>query len=152
VPRYKVRSRGRNPIDDINAELRFCLMYGCPGDDFGRGELSWDEPEPWAEVWEQFGDEVTEEFIAFHPGRRPWPWWVFTHGKERPIVHPLPPESEAAARRHSTFFGHLHSSILHGHGTPPGVLWSWQEGESEYLSRHGLLGPGELEATLASHR
>jgi hypothetical protein len=105
-----------------------------------------DDLDPWAEAWRYHGERLLADWIEKYPGSRPWPWWVFEHGQERPIVNPMPAESEASVRRDYTYFGIVHSSILHGHGAAPGQMVPWQEPEVDYLARMGLLTPGEREA------
>ncbi|MFI5461692.1 MAG: hypothetical protein ACHRXM_40420 [Isosphaerales bacterium] len=73
---------------------------------------------------------------------------MFTYKKERPIVHPIPAETERHIRREYTYFGRLGlpSNIYHGHGAPPGELVPWLEESADYLDRLGLLLPAEREA------
>ena len=37
-------------------------------------------------VWERVRDEFLPQYIAKHPGERPFCWWRFAHGTERPII------------------------------------------------------------------
>jgi hypothetical protein len=93
-------------------------------------------------AWEVHGADLVAEFIANRPGHRPFGWWVFVHKLERPIVnhHVRDAAIEQSSRR--ACFGFLHSDI----GVPKGdMLLPWQEPEPDYLSRKGLLEPGEFE-------
>ncbi len=140
--RYRTRQR-RDDLAHLDAFGEFALTHGrdmLGGSGFGDGV------DQLAEAWELHGERIAAEWVAEHPGSRPWGWWVFTHRKERPIVHPMPAEVEAAARRHHTRFGFLHAGIRHGHGAPPGELWPWQEDETAYLERRGLLTAAEKAA------
>ena len=97
-------------------------------------------------VWNRSKDELLPEWIAEKPGTRPLPWWLFDHGNERPVINPMQPESEAAARREHTYAGFLHTSILHGYGARKGEMHPFQEPEEDYLERLGLLSYAEREA------
>jgi hypothetical protein len=149
--RYVGRRRVGADFAVLTPWQRWALTSACPV----RGALlsGWpaDDPEIWREAWEAHGPDLLEEYIAKSPGRRPWPWWVFTHGQERPIVNPVPPAVEAQFRADNVIFGYLHSSIEHGHGANGRGLVPWQEHQTDYLERHGLLTVAELEALEADN-
>lgn len=91
------------------------------------------------EAWEACRDELLPKCIAEKPGHRPFAWWLFDHGKERP-TNPKWPNSETMkniGRQH----GFLHTSILMGWKE---TRITFQESEPEYLRRHGLLTEAEL--------
>jgi hypothetical protein len=105
-----------------------------------------DDPESWGEIWSELREELLPEWIAEHPGTRPLAWWVFEHQNERPVLHPMRPDAEATVRKEQTYLGILHTQIAHGYGAPDGELWPFQEGETDYLDRMGLLEMAEREA------
>lgn len=86
-------------------------------------------------AWELHRDRLLPEFIHKHPGRRPFAWWLFDHGEERPIVVDWPEWTDGAVveRMRRETFGFLHTEIL-GRGGE-----TFQEQERAYLSRVGLL-------------
>ncbi len=100
-----------------------------------------------ADWWAQNGERITEEWIARHPGSRPWPWWCWDHGKERPVINPdHDPACDFAVRRDS-FFGFVHSGVFSVQRGADGKLSHspWQEPEADYLDRRGLLTETERE-------
>jgi hypothetical protein len=137
---------------ELTGGQRFALTIGNPrmgGPQFS--DWSAADPAPWKAAWKYHGVEILAEYIAAHPGRRPWPWWVWDHGQERPIVNPMGAEQELQAREQYTIFGVLVCGIEHGHGAAPGEMHPWLEPEEEYLERMGLLTDGErkiLSATI----
>jgi hypothetical protein len=100
-----------------------------------------DDPPLWKKVWSQSRDELLSEWLGQKPGTRPICWWIFDHGKERPVLHPMAPAAEAVVRKQQTYLGILHTSIFHSSEMVP-----FQEEESEYLERMGLLTPAERAA------
>ena len=61
----------RNPWDDMQAG-------------FGRDCLGGIDPDNLAAYWLAFGLDLTAEWIARHPGTRPWSWWNDSLGMEPP--------------------------------------------------------------------
>lgn len=94
-------------------------------------------------AWEQHGEELLRGYIAQNPGHRPFGWWLVTHGQERPLnADGQLMESRCGAvqirwgDRFREVFGFLHSD-------------EFQEDETAYLRRNGLLAPAELKALAA---
>ncbi|MCE9589577.1 MAG: hypothetical protein K8S99_03540 [Planctomycetes bacterium] len=96
-------------------------------------------------AWAELGDDLLESFIAAHPGRRPWAWWMFTATEPRQLL----------AGPGSHWWGVL------GHagewretfGTPEMFISghdfdrpSHYETEDEYLDRQNLLTRAERSA------
>ena len=143
--RYLSRRRSGAEVAELTPWQKWALTSSCPVSAALLSGWGADDSEIWREAWELHGEDLLVDFIAKYPGCRPWPWWVFTHGQERPIVNHAPPEVEAQFRAENTIFGYLHSSILHGHGRS-GELVPLQEPEAEYLERLGLLTDSEIAA------
>jgi hypothetical protein len=97
------------------------------------------------EFWEYHGERITNEWIAKYPGSRPWPWWVFDHGQERPIINPMEAAEELREIERSSYFGFVDSGIFTARSEPGGKLVGvpWLEREVDYLDRHGLLTEDE---------
>jgi len=92
-------------------------------------------------AWELTRATLLPRFIASHPGRRPFAWWLIDHGKERPVIESnLPPRMTAEHFRavwgSAEHFGYLHTRL-----SPP-----MQEPERDYLKRNGLLTDAERVA------
>lgn len=95
--------------------------------------------EEFAAAWEQYREELLPEFIAKHPGHRPFAWWLLDHGKERPMNA----DGIAWTAKHGDYlryscrftetFGFLHKD-------------QWQVDETDYLREQGLLIDGEAAA------
>ncbi len=96
------------------------------------------------EAWQRHGWRLLPKFIQQHAGCRPFCWWKFEHGKERPILnHTEHDESWLQGERAKTF-GFCHTWI----GIPKdGDLIPWLEEQHVYLRRHNLLTPAELAMT-----
>lgn len=128
------RQRTTERLADLHHDLRRDLETGHPF--FGGFKTR----EDFDATWQAVGDELVAEWIEKHPGRRPFGWWL-EHGIERPIVQTGP---DPAVWRRNARFGFLHTRL---YGGPE--MTSWQEGETVYLDRHGLLEDGELERALS---
>jgi hypothetical protein len=142
--RYKSRRRGSGPVIELDAFQEWALLFGHLDGTVLLSRWPADDPEPWAAAWDCHGERLLAEWIEKHPGSRPWPWWIFEHCQERPIANPMRPDVEAGLRDRARF-GYLHTTILHGHGAPPGVMLPLQEPEVDYLDRNDLLTPRERE-------
>lgn len=126
----------------LSLSLRRQLEYGKPFFNFD-DPLSEDELRS---LWQTHRETIMREFIAKKPGHRPWGWWYFDHGKERPVTAPLVDDSEVEAIRNDCRFGYLHSAII-GKWHPDDFNWcgwpaGWgmmQQSEPDYLAEHGLL-------------
>ena len=94
-------------------------------------------------AWELHRRTLLSGFIKANPGRRPFAWWIFDHGKERPIRDGHGFTEEFFAEQRAETFGYLHTDIWRG---PQFV----QEPQVAYLRRHNLLSPEELELCPAS--
>jgi hypothetical protein len=94
---------------DVNAlsddELRH-LTHGRPF--FGGFR---DDRERFEQAWAAHGETITADYIAQHPGRRPFGWWLLTHKQERPIVGEWMSLERIAAERKREPFGFLHGGI-----------------------------------------
>lgn len=84
-----------------------------------------------AEAWTDLRDELLADFIASHPGSRPWAWWAFDAPEPRRQIAPGP-----AAVGPDLWFGlpRLYAAVS------PHAMY---ESERDYLARHGLLTDGE---------
>jgi hypothetical protein len=142
------------PIRERGPWADFCVIFLEFGPD---GFGIFPDLESLKLYWEEYGEEITAEEIAKRPGTRPAPWWFWTHGKSRPIVNPFPAEEERGMREDHTIDGVLHYVIYRGRrgehetrfaGNPAGLhseynMTPWQEEETAYLDRLGLLTPAE---------
>jgi hypothetical protein len=137
-------------VADVDAFDKTHILRGRPVIKIGGIPELISEPKVWASVWHQSKAELLFEWITKHPGTRPLPWWLFDHKKERPVIHPMAPETEAIVRKQQTYLGLLHTSILHGHGSG-GEMWPFQEPEEDYLERLGLLTGSERAALEADN-
>jgi hypothetical protein len=97
------------------------------------------------EFWDYHGERITSDWIAKYPGDRPWPWWVFDHGEERPIANPMEPEEESREMAQSSYFGFVDSGIFTARREPGGKLVGvpWLEPQADYLDRRDLLTEDE---------
>jgi hypothetical protein len=125
----------------------FCLRTGKPG--FGG------DREP-AALWTEFRGDVLPEFISKHPGRRPWPWWMFDAPRledkgtgcfwEGKLQEPrkllsgkgCPPWDAGIAIVPGYEYGLPTQWVCSDENDPPTF-----ESQSSYLERHGLLTPAE---------
>jgi hypothetical protein len=93
-------------------------------------------------AWEIHRADMLPEYIATHPGCRPFAWWIFDHGTERPIANHDDGELIFLENSRRERFGFAHTSI----GLPVrGKSVPFQEPEHVYLRRHNLLTAAELE-------
>lgn len=130
-PTLKRRIPLADELAQLDDDLRYDLEFGWS---FFEGYPNW---ESMRNDWLKFGDEITQQWIQRHPGSRPFGWWVFTHGKERPVV--LEGHRNLADRlRAGARFSFLDTSIVMGGAT-------LQETQSDYLAQNGLLEPAEIE-------
>jgi hypothetical protein len=132
MPRLRRRARIRKPdLSDLSKDQRYHLEHGMSW--FGGFE---DNLEAFTEAWEIHGEAILAEFIAKHPGRRPFAWWLLEHKKERPLLDGYTREEFREYR-----FGGHRFGFLHTNGWIPPV----QEDEIAYLDRLNLLTPQERE-------
>jgi hypothetical protein len=100
-------------------------------------------------AWEQLADVILPEFIAEHPGRRPWAWWRFDAPAPRRLLV-KPEDTGWHPMGEATSFGrHQLFQPITGHDMPYGIfppISDMYEPEHEYLRRHRLLTPEEREA------
>jgi hypothetical protein len=105
-----------------------------------------------AAAWQEYGDEITADWVAAHPGERPWGWWQH--------VAPGPRLCLEGAK-------YVYRGAKPGDGN-----WIWQEdfglpgrpqarrpgaaparmlfeSQATFLQRHDLLMPGEAERLTA---
>ncbi len=113
---------------------------------------SFETIEEMRDAWDAVRDDVLPAFIEKHPGRRPFAWWLFDHGRERPLYRERLEGfcTEEQLRREqgrgdSSRFGFLHTQMWGSKGY-------FQEQEEDYLARHGLLGRDELRLVRAARR
>lgn len=91
------------------------------------------------EAWDMHRDSLLESFIAEHPGRRPFAWWV-AGGRERPIIAAgVSPGFIDHLRGES--LGFLHTAVRCGERLDP-----LQEPEPVALAKAGEIGDRELAA------
>lgn len=125
--------RRQQPVDrlaELDADLRADLETGSPI--FDRYETIDDM----REAWQAMGDQIVEEWVAAYPGSRPLCWWLFSHGKERPVTGSWATPEIVARHRAESRFAFLHTSSWAG---------EWlQMPEWEHLHRHGILTADEL--------
>ncbi|MDB5344303.1 MAG: hypothetical protein JWP89_2680 [Schlesneria sp.] len=131
VPKRQRRQQPTDRLADLSEDLLADLRTGSPI--FERYETIDDM----RDAWEEFGDEILAAWIVLQPGTRPFAWWLFDHGKERPIIGDLPDFALVCQRRDARF-GFLDTSIW----LCPGYL---QEPECPYLERMGILSEEELK-------
>ena len=121
-----------------NPNLRYHLEAGTSIIDFSGFKTR----ERFAEAWELTRETIMCDYVAKHPGRRPFAWWLCDHKQERPIIpqmlggEPLTRERLLSwDSRHKEYFGFVHTR------TYP----AFQEYEEDYLERLGLLEPWEIQ-------
>jgi hypothetical protein len=133
----RMRPHRRTDIEELDDSRLYELQTGHPL----ISVMSFDgDVELMRLAWEIHGEDVLADFIAEHPGRRPFAWWLFDHGKERPIVADWPTWTpEVLASHRSDTYGFLHTEIFGGRSMEP-----LQEPETDYLRRLGLLTESEL--------
>lgn len=124
----------RAATSDLDANLRKALSGGSGWfhPDYTTDELR--------KAWETHRDEVMEWYAAEYPGRRPFAWWIFEHGKERPINPAWPNDAAQTRAVYVKHGGFLHTGLCAGPEMVP-----FQQDETDYLREHGLLTPEELE-------
>ena len=85
------------------AELRYGRTYLAAVGSNGNTELL-------RRVWERVSSEFLPQYIADHPGERPFCWWRFDHGIERPIINAedFPEFDRSQYKRHDF----LHTSLF----------------------------------------
>jgi hypothetical protein len=105
------------------------------------------------EAWQALRDELLPEFIAEHPGQRPWAWWAFDAPERRRRldgVHPFDIEGE---------FYEKCPDRLNGPWPPECPMETWfglpsphrfgtfgeYESERQYLTRLNLLTQNEKQ-------
>lgn len=131
----------REDLETLSNEQRRHLTYGSYF-----FERPFRDRETFEEAWGIHGERLTEDWIAEHPGTRPFGWWLVDHRCERPVVANWATPSEVQhirARGRWDKFGFLHTEL---YGGPR--MTALQEDETEYLRRNGLLRPDE-EAAIA---
>ncbi|MEX2141609.1 MAG: hypothetical protein WD894_20250 [Pirellulales bacterium] len=139
MPRYRRPLRSQRP--DV-AVLSIDHEYQL---DSGSTMLSSTEPmdlDTFKAAWEFHRDRLLAQYIRRQPGRRSFAWWLLDHGIERPVVNRFTDEAElrretdggGCLRGASCPFGFLHTHLYGG----PDML-AFQEDETDYLRRHGLL-------------
>jgi hypothetical protein len=57
------------------------MIFGAP-QDFVNADL---DLESAALYWSIYGDEITKDWINKHPCSRPWAFWKFDQGREKPM-------------------------------------------------------------------
>jgi len=110
MPRLNRRPHRRRDDDQLGDLLRERLEHGS--------NLFGEEVEvDLAAAWERWGEQITRDWVAQHPGTRPYAWWteaVEQHGPRKQVR----PGPEAAG--------------------PPDWFGMYEQ-QREYLERHGLL-------------
>ena len=110
-------------------------------------------------AWEIHGQQLLADFIAKHPGRRPWAWWRFATAAPRMRVggSGVPCNEVLSGWKQDYRFGIpqywvvadylelfpklLTRSMLIDHHNPP-----LYEAQAEFLRRHGLIGKREWDS------
>jgi hypothetical protein len=87
-------------------------------------------------MWCIVAAELLPQWITEHPGTRPFAWWLFDHGIERPIISDRADAAFITCCRREARFGFLDTQSWLGE-------W-FQEPEFDYLLRLGLIPPDEL--------
>jgi hypothetical protein len=131
VPRRPRKQQAADTLAGLHRELRRDLECG-----YGFFQ-EYETKEEMAAAWDAVGKELLREWIAENPATRPYAWWLFDHGKERPVINDSGEEYLARERREARF-GFLHTSIWGRGGY-------FQQEPLDYLIEHDLLEPGELE-------
>lgn len=122
MPRLNRRPHRRRDDDQLGDLLRERLEHGAT--------LFAEEVEvDLAAAWERWGEQITRDWVAQHPGTRPYAWWTEAVERYGPRKQVRPgPDAIGPA----TWFG---IPPLH-RGVPASDMY---EGQREYLERHGLL-------------
>lgn len=105
-------------------------------------------------AWEKLRDSLLPSFIEKHPGRRPYAWWKFDAPERRRRIngklHPFDnPKRKAWIKRTINSTGYPSADFYVLSFGKPAVFCvpaDWNavyETEADYLSRLGLLMPGE---------
>lgn len=140
MPSIRRRARRRrDDFEELTAEQRRHLLRGST---FFHGGFT--DPDDFRVAWDLHRDELLPQFIAEHPGRRPFGWWFCDHGRERPIADPkATPADIARHRQHERpeHFKFLHTEICRGN-----PLIYFQQTEQDYLREHGLLSKAEMKS------
>jgi hypothetical protein len=126
---------------DLSPGLRYLLETGSTNYLIEWPQLSQVSRERFEELWAVFGGEITTDWIAKHPGTRPFGWWLLVHGKERPVVGEPIGRNEKFAHT----FGFLHEEAGFNRR-------GMQESQADYLRRHGLLSETEIRALATQAR
>lgn len=147
------------PTEALSAACREQLLTGHDffGDGYGRDVLN--DPTALSRMgadWQRYRGELLAEWIAEHPGTRPFAWWQFDAVSRRETidgsVHPFdrPERRELCDEWHAQ-----HPSMGYDrrfwelfYGRPAIVVGEGMvryESEARYLTRLGLLLPGELK-------
>jgi hypothetical protein len=134
IPRRQRRQRPTDLLAELHPELRRDLEQGYSF------FVQYETLEEMQAAWAAIGEELLADYIAQHPGRRPFAWWLFSHGQERP----LNPGGDRLADfiaicRSQARFGFLDTSCWGG------SLLPMQEDQTFYLQRMGLLTATELQ-------
>jgi hypothetical protein len=92
-------------------------------------------------LWRDHGEEILAEWVAEHPGTRPWGWWKFDATEPRPVVRGTALVSDRrwwAERWRDQFGVPMFVQIR-----PRGAALPLVESEASYLQRLGLFAVGE---------
>lgn len=136
----------RHDVQKLDFDCREELLHGGPMFDGGgfQGNVA-----AFKRAWEIHGERLTAEHIKEHPCTRPFAWWVLTHRHERPIIirdYPGDLKEWESLQRAENMFGYLHTQCYGGPDFSP-----FQEEESDYLARHGLLSAAERSELARMH-
>lgn len=139
MPRLNRRQSSRRigDVSDLPPARRYHLLTGRTNAVGYLGVPAYQTRDEFEDAWSDFGDQLTEEWIAKHPGTRPFAWWL-CGDHQREVIADDP--TMIAATLNEKFchtFGFLHSEA--------GNLYPVQEPQADYLARHGLLLPGEVK-------
>lgn len=133
MPRVRKRGKRRTAYTE---QQRAILRNGR--DYFG------DLPDP-AAAWDALRDEILPAFIAEHPGRRPWAWWLFD----------MPPKSrreriDGETHPHDRRTGYVDPERRLHFGKPSRIQEADRhaiyESQEAFLRRHRLLSDAEKSA------
>ena len=137
MPR-RVRTRATRPASDLKPWIREFLEAGVlPAKDApGREEIAsaYFFDASGAALWRTWRETIMRDWIAEHPGSRPWGWWQ----------HEAPPREErrklSGSGEQTATFNLTRSPEFHtcDAGDPPKV-----ESEAAFLKRLGVLEAGE---------
>lgn len=130
--RKRRKTRTRRP--ELRPEARAVLRgESCPdgGNPFAHLMLSHGDVDELAAAWDQWGDDLTAEWIAERPGTRPVGWWVFAAPH---VIKSFAHEEVEDWRRKRAWLKRLHQ------GAPP------EREQARLLRKHDLMGPEELKA------